>query len=240
MTLQNTSERAERIESEYKKWEEKYHIPFDQEFEIRTIIDLEDEFKSITPEHTKRRDDVIKMISHLKGRLNLKENSDSQKAMVMVSGLSGSELTLINKKIQDSRLLSIINKINEFSNITTATTDDTLKFIERNIEHIDRETVSLNEALSHFALLNTYRIPCKQARNALYTIYERKELHYDQFTFDEIVKRMNVMESMVRDNFLHDLTGNLHLSSGSVLFSKYNECYDTQRKLKEVLKNKRK
>jgi hypothetical protein len=72
MTTYN-SERAERIEREYKKWEEKYEIPFEQEFEVRTIIELQDEFRSVPEDHTKRRSEIINMITHLKGRIRLKE-----------------------------------------------------------------------------------------------------------------------------------------------------------------------
>ncbi|MFK3936526.1 hypothetical protein ACI2JA_03290 [Alkalihalobacillus sp. NPDC078783] len=78
MTMHTNNERAQRVESEYKKWEERFVIPFDKEFTVKTLIDLQDQFNNVPLNHTKEKMDLLQMIQRLQSNVNLKEKSKSE------------------------------------------------------------------------------------------------------------------------------------------------------------------
>jgi len=63
---------SEYIEREYKKWDEKYTIPFDDEFNIRLLIQLRYDILTTKPEHTKTKLELIEMTNRIQSRLKLK------------------------------------------------------------------------------------------------------------------------------------------------------------------------
>jgi hypothetical protein len=65
--------RESYIESEYKKWEEKFEIPFEKEFDVRALLSLQHQFLTLPDEHIKTKADVISTLNKLNERLSLKE-----------------------------------------------------------------------------------------------------------------------------------------------------------------------
>jgi hypothetical protein len=70
--------RKEYIESEFKKWEEVYEIEFNQEFEIKALLDLQYQFSSTPREHVKTIGDLIHTMNQIKRNLNLKPKKNEE------------------------------------------------------------------------------------------------------------------------------------------------------------------
>lgn len=94
MTMHTNNERAQRVESEYKKWEERFVIPFDKEFTVKTLIDLQDQFNHVPLNHTKEKMDLLHMIQRLEGSLNLKENTNGVKTKTNILFIAKEKHTL--------------------------------------------------------------------------------------------------------------------------------------------------
>lgn len=62
------------IEQKFKKWKEQFDIPFDEEFMVKTLIELEEEYENIpkTSNTIMTRKTLIETISRLKASLRLK------------------------------------------------------------------------------------------------------------------------------------------------------------------------
>ena len=67
--------RERYIESEYKKWEERFEIPFEKEFDVRALLSLQHQFLTLPEEHVKTKADVILTINKLTERLDLKRKT---------------------------------------------------------------------------------------------------------------------------------------------------------------------
>lgn len=97
--MTNLASRESYIESEYKKWEERFEIPFQQEFNVKALLSLQYQFMSLPEDHTKAKADVIKTISDLNRNLNLKpkrklSNNEKRKIMFVVD--SSHQLSMFN------------------------------------------------------------------------------------------------------------------------------------------------
>ena len=70
MTINN--ERVQWVESEFKKWQERYSIPFEMEFNVKALLDLQWQFNNTEDGHVKTKADLIQAISRLQRDLHLK------------------------------------------------------------------------------------------------------------------------------------------------------------------------
>lgn len=75
--------RESYMERELAKWNEKYEIGFEQEFEIRALISLQYQFASIPEDHIKAKADIINTISQIKRNLNLKMMKNEKQENVL-------------------------------------------------------------------------------------------------------------------------------------------------------------
>ena len=64
--------RSEWVESEFKKWQERYSIPFEMEFNVKALLDLQWQFNNTEDGHVKTKADLIQAISRLQRDLHLK------------------------------------------------------------------------------------------------------------------------------------------------------------------------
>ncbi|WP_442636463.1 hypothetical protein [Rossellomorea marisflavi] len=64
--------RESYVESELKKWAEKYEIGLEQEFLMTAILELQYQYKHSKDEHIKSKGDLLKTITHALRDLNLK------------------------------------------------------------------------------------------------------------------------------------------------------------------------
>lgn len=87
---ENINERAEWVESEYKKWEDRYTIPFASEFNIKTMLELKHQFYNTPDEHTKAKRELIEMMSRLQKDANLKPNlsKTEESASILIASQS--------------------------------------------------------------------------------------------------------------------------------------------------------
>ncbi|MEH7116090.1 hypothetical protein V7128_01525 [Neobacillus vireti] len=96
--MENKMSRESYIESEYKKWEEKFEIPFEQEFNIKAMLSLQHQFLTLPDDHVKAKADVMSTINSISKNLNLKKKkklSDSEKYSIMF---------VVDDKLQKDRL----------------------------------------------------------------------------------------------------------------------------------------
>ena len=68
---------SERVQREFEKWQEKYEIPLHEEFQIKTLLQLQEEYDNIqaNSNNTKTRDTLLHMIKQLHSSLLLKKKS---------------------------------------------------------------------------------------------------------------------------------------------------------------------
>lgn len=71
--------RKEFIESEYKKWEERYEINFEQEFDLKAMIELQYQFEITPKEHIKTIGDIVHTKNQIMKNLNLKKKPFKKK-----------------------------------------------------------------------------------------------------------------------------------------------------------------
>jgi hypothetical protein len=96
--MENQVSRESYIESEFKKWEETFEIPFEQEFNLKALLALQHQFLTLPDEHIKTKADVMGTISRISKDLNLKRKrklSDSEKYSIMF---------VVDDKLQKDRL----------------------------------------------------------------------------------------------------------------------------------------
>ena len=67
------SEKTERIEREFVKWQEEYEIPCSDEFQVKTLLELQDEYKETPKESNtvRTRENLLRMIQDLFNHLRL-------------------------------------------------------------------------------------------------------------------------------------------------------------------------
>lgn len=63
---------AEYVNTEYQKWQEKYDILYEDEFNIRLLLQLRYDILTTKPEHTKTKLELIEMVNKIQSRLRLK------------------------------------------------------------------------------------------------------------------------------------------------------------------------
>jgi hypothetical protein len=87
------NKRSEYVEREFQKWSEIYEIPFDQEFEVKALLELQGQYNEIPDKHIRTKTDILNAIHGIKGRLRLKKkvnlsNEEKLKVLVVVDHYS--------------------------------------------------------------------------------------------------------------------------------------------------------
>ena len=103
-SIQKELNKEKYISNELNKWEEKFIIPFEQEFEVAALIGLQYQYNSTQDDHIKTKTDIIQAMSKLKSDLNLKRRTvleDKDKTEIMF---------LAENKATVSSLSEIISK----------------------------------------------------------------------------------------------------------------------------------
>lgn len=117
--------RKEYIESELNKWNEQYVIGFEQEFEIKAMLNMQYQFMITHHDHVKTQGDIIHNINQIKRNLDLKKKvklSDNEKREYLfvvenaIQKLNMEELFINSSKVENltSRPLSTKIVTNEF------------------------------------------------------------------------------------------------------------------------------
>lgn len=63
-------EYSEYVENKFNDWINKYEIPEHMEFELKSLFDLEEQFRNQPPENVKTKDILLNMIMRINGRFN--------------------------------------------------------------------------------------------------------------------------------------------------------------------------
>lgn len=71
-TMESRVNRKEWVESEFKKWKERYEIPFEKEFNVKALLELKYQYYNTDDNHVKTKADLIHTIVKLQNDLNLK------------------------------------------------------------------------------------------------------------------------------------------------------------------------
>jgi hypothetical protein len=91
--MSNLASRESYVESEYKKWEDKFEIPFEQEFNVKALLSLQYQFLNLPDEHIKTKADIVATISRINKDLNLhrkvKLNDNEKRALLFVTSNKG-------------------------------------------------------------------------------------------------------------------------------------------------------
>ena len=68
---------SERVQGEFKSWKEKYEIPSHMEFEVKTLLKLQEEYDlvEVGSNTTKTRESLLGMINRLHMGMRLKEKA---------------------------------------------------------------------------------------------------------------------------------------------------------------------
>lgn len=72
----------EYVEKEYKKWEEQYDIPFEDEFNIRLLFQLRYDILHTKPEHTKTKKELIEAAHRIQQCLRIKPKINNKEKIV--------------------------------------------------------------------------------------------------------------------------------------------------------------
>lgn len=89
MTMETQkAKRDEWIESEFKKWQENFIISFDEEFEVKAILDLQWQYKTVEDSHVKTKSDILSIVSRAKRDLMLKPKDREKIFLVEVTNYS--------------------------------------------------------------------------------------------------------------------------------------------------------
>lgn len=62
-------EYSESVEKKYKEWNDKYIVPHGYEFQLKTMFELEEQFRETPKEDVKTKKDILEMIQHINGRM---------------------------------------------------------------------------------------------------------------------------------------------------------------------------
>lgn len=83
---------SERVEKEFKVWQEKYDIPYKTEFQVKTLLKLQEEYDTIKADssNTRTRETLLKMIEGLQMRLSLTSKEKNKYSMFIDVGKSES------------------------------------------------------------------------------------------------------------------------------------------------------
>jgi len=74
---------SERVQREFETWKEKYEIPEHMEFEVKTLLKLQEEYDlvEVGSNTTKTRESLLGMINRLHMNMRLKEKVIANKPM---------------------------------------------------------------------------------------------------------------------------------------------------------------
>lgn len=104
--------RESYMESEFKKWQEKFEIPFEKEFDVKALLSLQYQFMVTPDEHIKSKKDLIDAIHRLQYNLKLEPvtNPDEFKILAIVNNQSqkGSLFEMFKKLLGDKIIESSI------------------------------------------------------------------------------------------------------------------------------------
>lgn len=80
------SELNERVEREFKKWQEKYEIPFQSEFQVKTLLKLQDEYNNVEEgsNTTRTRETLLRMINEVGGSVSLKPKQEYNETILVI------------------------------------------------------------------------------------------------------------------------------------------------------------
>jgi hypothetical protein len=95
-------EYSEYVESKFIEWNNKYDIPEYFEFQLKTMFELEEQFREQPKENVKTKQDILRMIQDLHGRLQfrIKENKEIKDKVYSIK--------LINNE-NNEEIIDIIN-----------------------------------------------------------------------------------------------------------------------------------
>lgn len=105
MTIANIAEREQWVESEFKKWEEEFIVPFELEFNVKALLDMRYLFLTTPSEHTRTKIDLLRAMEHLQdsfmGRLK-KKTKYEMKPEVLIA---------VNNKFQKQEISDLFERI---------------------------------------------------------------------------------------------------------------------------------
>lgn len=108
--MSNAVSRESYIESEYKKWEEKFEIPFEVEFNVKALLSLQHQFMNLPDDHVKAKAEIMRTISDIQRTLNLKRkaNLENKIEVVLLAKETGAKIDLVNflHKLLNNQILT--------------------------------------------------------------------------------------------------------------------------------------
>lgn len=116
-SFNNLANLSKNVQKEFETWKEKYEIPYHMEFDVKTLLKLQEEYENI-PEGsntTKTRETLLQMINriHMSMNLNQKETlikpmyvdyvsldakNDSQRGLIKISIYVDNQLIILDSK----------------------------------------------------------------------------------------------------------------------------------------------
>ncbi len=129
----------ELIKSEYKKWSEMYDIPFEKEFEVKALIELQCQYYATPNDHIRTKTDILNAIHNLKRNLGLKKkeiihHEDKMRVLVIVDNYTyiKPNTDWFVKLVGEERILNL----SESQSQATIVTDNTIIEIRVNSENV--------------------------------------------------------------------------------------------------------
>lgn len=134
--MSTITERAEWVESEFKKYKEMFEIPFEKEFMVEAMLELQHQYYNTSDSHIKTKSDILHTISKLQNELNLKRKKNEGKPIEI--------LIVSNSKIESRNNLELFADIIGRNNINSLFSSESgghiarenykLKFIHKDID----------------------------------------------------------------------------------------------------------
>jgi hypothetical protein len=112
------------VEREYKKWEELYVISYEEEYNIKLLLQLRYEIFHTKPEHTKTKLDLIEMAQRIQSRLKLHKRQPEDKdnknfSLLIVSNVYNNSILDLFKMLLGSKNLKTIKGHRNYGEIET-------------------------------------------------------------------------------------------------------------------------
>lgn len=77
---ENLENVSDYVEKNYKIWEEAFYIPYEEEFNIKLLLQLRYDILTTKPEYTRTKFDLIEMSNRIQSRLKLKSKQKEEKS----------------------------------------------------------------------------------------------------------------------------------------------------------------
>lgn len=78
---------SERVEREFKEWQERYEIPYTEEFNVKQLLKIREEIEETPTEHVRTRKDLIdmadKLYNHMRFNPKLPEKQYDYKLLIV-------------------------------------------------------------------------------------------------------------------------------------------------------------